>query len=79
MLIKIMKVYVKANADFKIILRLMEIETRVESECLPQDTEAHIERIYTLHRNPGSWVRASLDPLGFFVGVSLGKTLQSLA
>ena len=27
----------------------------------------------------GSWVRAALDPLGFFVGVSLGKTLQSLA
>ena len=25
----------------------------------------------------GSWVRAALDPLGFFVGVSLGKTLQS--
>ena len=32
-----------------------------------------------LTRNPGTWVRASLDPLGFFVGVSLGKTLQSLA
>ena len=26
-----------------------------------------------------SWVRAALDPLGFFVGVSLGKTLQSPA
>ena len=32
-----------------------------------------------LTRNPGAWVQASLDPLGFFVGVSLGKTLQSLA
>ena len=27
----------------------------------------------------GSWVWAALDPLGFFVGVSLGKTLQSPA
>ena len=27
--------------------------------------------------NPVSWVRAALDPLGFFVGVSLGKTLKS--
>ena len=27
----------------------------------------------------GSWVRAALDPLVFFVGVSLGKTLQSPA
>ena len=25
----------------------------------------------------GSWVQVALDPLGFFVGVSLGKTLQS--
>ena len=25
----------------------------------------------------GSWVRAALDPLGFFVGVSLGNTFQS--
>ena len=32
-----------------------------------------------LTRNPGTWVRASLDSLGFFMGVSLGKTLQSLA
>ena len=28
-----------------------------------------------LTHNPG--VRATLDPLGFYVGVSLGKTLQS--
>ena len=32
-----------------------------------------------LTRNPGSWVRAALDPRGFFEGVSFGKTLQSLA
>ena len=32
-----------------------------------------------LTRNPGVLGLASLDPLGFFVGVSLGKTLQSLA
>ena len=25
----------------------------------------------------GSWVRAALDPLGFYVGVSMGKTLRA--
>ena len=32
-----------------------------------------------LTRNPGVLGLAALDPLGFFVGVSLGKTLQSPA
>ena len=30
-----------------------------------------------LTRIQGSWVQASMDPLGFFVGVSLRKTLKS--
>ena len=32
-----------------------------------------------LTRNPGVLSSAALDPLGFFVGMSLGKTIQNLS